>query len=115
MHYTGQPDSFNPDNVVEFQRTEFRCLTGKVCQRLAGIKTSQRQVKPCQPAAGRPGTGNCNTALFGFNSRLFPKLLQFQSQQSNIVSLFGVAYLALQEAFPSLLLRGKIRFYKASK
>jgi len=40
------------DNAVEFQHAEFRCLSGKVCQRLAGIETSQRLVKPCQRLAG---------------------------------------------------------------
>ena len=62
---------FNPDNAVEFQHAEFRCLTGMVCQRLAGLETSQRLVKPCQRDAGIPGTGNCITALFGLKLALF--------------------------------------------
>jgi len=62
-------EKINPDNAVEVQHAEFRCLTGKVCQRLAGIKTSQRLVKPCQRDAGIPGTGNCIIALFGIKLR----------------------------------------------
>jgi len=53
----------SPDNAVKFQHAEFQCHTGKVCQRLAGIKTSQRLVKPCSETLADQGQG---TALLHY-------------------------------------------------